>query len=84
MGRLSDLKTTIKLRWRNRKPWSEEKKIDRAFLGGIVMMAAGYGWIYRPLFLIVLGTVVAWISWRLGQASTTAAKPPARDEDEDA
>jgi len=74
------LKTTVRSRIRNRRRWTEERKVDHAFLGGLFLLACGCGWIYPPLLLIVGGGLMAAVAWSLGRTAPPAAAAGAAAE----
>jgi hypothetical protein len=79
MGRLAPIRIALKIAWRHRRRPGEDTLVDVAFLGGLFMVAAGFGWIYAPLFLIVGGTALSAFAWMLG--SRPKPPPPPREAD---
>jgi hypothetical protein len=77
-----ELRRAIKIRIRNRRRLTDDRKVDLAFLAGVAAIALGFGWIYPPLLLIVGGVSTVAIAWTLGHAPP-AARPRDRDVDED-
>lgn len=75
------LKTRLRIRVRNRRRQTEDRKLDQAFIGGAFMFAVGWGWIYPPLLLIVGGTMVTATAWALGR--TKPARNTRADENDD-
>jgi hypothetical protein len=70
VGRLSRPKARVRIALRRRP--SEERLLDLALVGGLLLLALGFGWIYPPLFLIILGGCLIAIAF-------TLAKTPAID-----
>jgi hypothetical protein len=60
--RLKRIRTALKILWRNRSS-KPGRFVDVVFVGGLVMVSFGFGWIYPPAFLIVGGLAAAALAW---------------------
>lgn len=76
------MRLRLRITWRNRKRWTRDQRVDRAFAGGLGMVAIGFGWVWAPLFLIVGGTLLATIAWKYGSAPPAAAAVEADDRED--
>jgi hypothetical protein len=77
------VRTRIRIAWRHRA-WTKDQKVDRAFAGGLTMVAVGCGCVYWPLFFIVGGILLAWVAWTYGTAPAPAAALVDDDGDREA
>ena len=70
---------------RNRRRWTHERRVDGAFVGGLALVAIGFGMFSPPLGLIVGGALMVSVAWRAagGSASWAARTDGDRDEVDD-